>query len=176
VPRLTHTQTGISIDEANAEAIRRIIAGRPAIVGLGIARDVIPGMTSNMILHAGPPIEWDRMCGPTRGAVMGALVYEGLAETPERAAEVAASGEIVFEPCHHHHAVGPMAGVVSPSMPVWIIEIKPSAIRAYCTLNEACKVLRYGAYGDGLARCIGWHALILRWRTRCSDPPDRSAR
>ncbi|MBN1201296.1 MAG: DUF1116 domain-containing protein [Anaerolineae bacterium] len=159
VSRLTHTQAGISIDDANTETLRRIMAGRPLIVGLGIARDVIPGMTDNTILHAGPPVEWTRMCGPTRGAVMGALVYEGLADTPDQAAQMAASGEIVFDPCHHHHAVGPMAGVVSPSMPVWIIENAAFGNRAYCTLNEGLgKVLRYGAYGAEVYERLRWMA------------------
>ncbi len=162
VTRLTHTQAGVSMDDANTEAIRRIMAGRPAIVGLGIARDVIPGMTDTMILHAGPPITWARMCGPTRGAVMGALVYEGLVDTPEQAAEMAARGEIEFDPCHHHHAVGPMAGVVSPSMPVWIIENQEFGNRAYCTLNEGLgKVLRYGAYGEEVYTRLHWMADVL---------------
>ncbi len=162
VPRLTHTQAGVAMDDANEEVIRRMMAGRPAIVGLGIARDVIPGMTGNMILHAGPPISWARMCGPTRGAVMGALVYEGLVETPEQAAQMAASDEIVFAPCHHHHAVGPMAGVVSPSMPVWIIENLEFGNHAYCTLNEGLgKVLRYGAYGDEVYTRLHWMAEVL---------------
>jgi hypothetical protein len=162
VPRLTHTQDGTSIDDANAEAIRRIMAGRPQIVGLGIARDVIPGMRDDLILHAGPPIEWERMCGPTRGAVMGALVYEGLAATPETAAQMAARGEVDFAPCHHHHAVGPMAGVVSPSMPVWIVENDEFGNRAYCTLNEGLgKVLRYGAYGDEVYQRLHWMADVL---------------
>ena len=162
VPRLTHTQSGVSIDEANAEAVRRIMAGRPEIVGLGRARDVIPGLADNMILHAGPPITWERMCGPTRGAVMGALVYEGLAKTPDEAAALAAGGNIVFEPCHHHHAVGPMAGIVSPSMPVWIIENATFSNRAYCTLNEGLgRVLRYGAYGDEVVTRLHWMADVL---------------
>ena len=162
VARLIHTKTGESIDDANAEAVHRIMAGRPMIVGLGLARDVIPGMTDNMILHAGPPITWERMCGPTRGAVMGALVYEGLAGTPEDAAALAASGEITFDPCHHHHAVGPMAGIVSASMPVWIIENVEYGNRAYCTLNEGLgKVLRYGAYGDEVYTRLRWMADVL---------------
>ncbi|MBN1120932.1 MAG: DUF1116 domain-containing protein [Anaerolineae bacterium] len=159
VPRLVRTKSGVMIDEANAEAVRRIMSGRPAIVGLGVARDVIPGMTDNMILHAGPPITWERMCGPTRGAVMGALVYEGLAETPEDSAAMVERGEIVFDPCHHHHAVGPMAGVVSPSMPVWIVENLEYGNRAYCTLNEGLgKVLRYGAYGEEVYKRLHWMA------------------
>lgn len=162
VPRLTHTKDGSSIDDANAEAIRRIMAGRPQIVGLGIARDVIPNMRDDLILHAGPPIEWARMCGPTRGAVMGALVYEGLAETPEAAAQMAEQGAVHFAPCHHHHTVGPMAGVVSPSMPVWIIENGEFGNHAYCTLNEGLgKVLRYGAYGDEVYQRLNWMADVL---------------
>jgi len=154
---LTTTRDGIDIDAANTEAYRRITSGRPRIVGLGLAREVIPGMHDRLILHAGPPIEWARMCGPMRGAVMGALVYEGLAETPQQAAAMAAAGEVQFDPCHHHHAVGPMAGVVSPSMPVWIVENETYGNRAYCTQNEGLgKVLRYGAYGPEVIERLRW--------------------
>src|SRR5512137_788834 len=107
VPRLRVTKNGIDIDTANEEAIKRIKAARPTLVGMGIARDVIPGMHSKMILHSGPPITWARMCGPQRGAVLGALIYEGLAEDEQEAEKIAASGAIEFSPCHHHHTVGP---------------------------------------------------------------------
>ena len=154
---LTTTRHGVEIDAANAEAYRRITAGRPVIVGMGLARDVIPGLGDRLVLHAGPPIEWVRMCGPMRGAVMGALIYEGLAETPEQAAEMAAASEAEFDPCHHHHAVGPMAGVVSPSMPVWIIKNETFGNLAYCTQNEGLgKVLRYGAYGPEVIKRLKW--------------------
>jgi len=124
---LSRTRAGVDIDAANAEAVRRICAGRPMLVGMGIAREVIPGFapTGNaqlLITHSGPPIEWPRMCGPTRGAIIGALIYEGLAETPEEATRLVAAGEIEFAPCHHYNAVGPMAGIISPSMPVFIIK------------------------------------------------------
>ena len=109
VPKLQFTQTGVDIEAANTEATRRIMQGRPVLIGMGIARDVIPGYHERLILHAGPPITWERMCGPQRGAVMGALVYEGLAKDEQEAAELAAGGEIEFAPCHHYHAVGPMA-------------------------------------------------------------------
>ncbi|HEY43779.1 MAG TPA: DUF1116 domain-containing protein [Anaerolineae bacterium] len=162
IPRLTHTKSGASIEEANKETARRIMAGRPEIVGLDLAKHVIPGMSERTILHAGPPIHWERMCGPTRGAVMGALVYERLARSPEAAAELSASGEITFDPCHHHHAVGPMAGIISPSMPVWIIENAEFGNRAYCTLNEGLgKVLRYGAFGEDVYRRLRWMADVL---------------
>jgi len=150
------------MDVANQEVLSRIQRGQAVLVGLGIARDVIPGMHDHMILHAGPPIEWSRMCGPTRGAVMGALIYEGLAKDEAEAAQLAASGAIEFSPCHHHHGVGPMAGVVSPSMPVWILENKTFGNRAYCTLNEGLgKVLRYGGMGPEVYARLKWMATDL---------------
>jgi hypothetical protein len=157
VPRLHWTKAGVSMDEANQEVLSRILRGQAVLVGMGIAREVIPGMHKRMILHAGPPIEWERMCGPTRGAVMGALIYEGLAADEAEAQKLAASGEIEFSPCHHHHAVGPMAGVVSPSMPVFILENKPFGNRAYCTQNEGLgKVLRYGGMGPEVYARLKW--------------------
>jgi len=157
IPRLHRTKSGINIDEANQEVVDRIKRGQAVLVGMGIAKDVIPGMHSRMILHAGPPIEWKRMCGPTRGAVMGALIYEGLAKDEQEAEKLAASGEIEYSPCHHHHSVGPMAGVVSPSMPVWIFENKAFGNRAYCTLNEGLgKVLRYGGMGPEVYARLKW--------------------
>jgi hypothetical protein len=162
VPRLRMTRSGISIESANQEVVNRIRRGQAVLIGMGIAREVIPGMHARMILHAGPPIEWERMCGPTRGAVMGALIYEGLAQDEKEAQKMAESGEIEFSPCHHHHAVGPMAGVVSPSMPVWIIENKTFGNRNYCTLNEGLgKVLRYGGMGVEVYTRLKWMATDL---------------
>ncbi len=157
VVRLRVTKSGVDIDDANAEVVGRIKKGRAVLVGMGIARDVIPGMHDRMILHAGPPIEWERMCGPTRGAVMGALIYEGIARDEKEAEEIAASGEIEYSPCHHHHTVGPMAGIVSPSMPVFIIENKTFGNYAYATQNEGLgKVLRYGGMGPEVYERLKW--------------------
>jgi hypothetical protein len=157
VPRLRVTRTGINIEAANEEVCTRIKQGRPVLAGMGIARQVIPGMHERMILHAGPPITWERMCGPTRGAVMGALIYEGIAQDEAQAAQIAASGSIEFAPCHHYHSVGPMAGVVSPSMPVFILENKAFGNRAFCTQNEGLgKVLRYGGMGPEVYARLKW--------------------
>jgi hypothetical protein len=154
---LQFTNSGVDIDLANAEACRRIKQGRPVLAGMGIAGKVIPGMHSRKILHAGPPVTWERMCGPQRGAVMGALIYEGLAEDEHAAELLAASGEIEFEPCHHHHAVGPMAGIISPRMPVFIIENKAFQNLAFCTQNEGLgKVLRYGGMGPEVYARLKW--------------------
>jgi hypothetical protein len=157
IPRLRTTKSGLSMDAANEEVVSRIKRGQAVLVGMGIAREVIPGMHDRMILHAGPPIQWSRMCGPTRGAVMGALIYEGLAHDEDEAMKLAESGAIEFSPCHHHHAVGPMAGVVSPGMPVWILENKTFGNRTYCTLNEGLgKVLRYGGMGPEVYARLKW--------------------
>ncbi|MCL2127147.1 MAG: DUF1116 domain-containing protein [Treponema sp.] len=150
------------IDAANREALNRINSSQPVLTGVGIARDTIPGMKENMLLHAGPPITWDRMSGPLRGAIIGALIFEKKAGDYASAEKLASSGEIEFSPCHEHHAVGPMAGVVSPSMPVFIIENKTYKNRAYATLNEGLgKVLRYGAYGEEVINRLNWMRDVL---------------
>lgn len=151
------TLQGVDVDEANAEAVRRITAGRPLLVGMGIAGEVIPGFHNRLITHSGPPVTWARMSGPTRGAVIGAILYEGWAATPEAAAELAESGEIEFAPCHHYAAVGPMAGIISPSMPVFIVRNEQSGHLAYATQNEGLgRVLRYGAYGPEVIERLKW--------------------
>jgi hypothetical protein len=127
-----------------------------------VAEEVIPGMTKKTILHAGPPIKWERMSGPLKGAVIGALIYEGLAADEKEATKLAASGEISYDPCHHHNTVGPMAGVVSASMPVWILQNKKYGNYSYCTLNEGLgKVLRYGAYSDEVIKRLKWIENLL---------------
>jgi hypothetical protein len=162
VPSMAFTRDGIDIEVANDAVCEKIIESQALLVGMGIARDVIPGMTENMILHAGPPITWERMCGPTRGAVMGALIYEGIAKTEKEAEKIAASGDFVFEPCHHHDTVGPMAGIVSPSMPVFIVENPVYRVRAYATQNEGLgKVLRYGAMGPEVYERLHWMDEVL---------------
>jgi hypothetical protein len=145
------------IEKANARAIEILVSAKPVLRGIGVAGDEIPGMTKKKILHAGPPVTWDRMCGPMRGAVIGALLYEGMAASREEAETLAASDEITFEPCHHSRTVGPMAGIVSASMPVWIVENETHKNRAYCTLNEGLgKVLRYGAFSGEVIDRLRW--------------------
>ncbi len=147
----------MDIEAANKTAVDRMISARPMLTGIAAARDVIPGMHEKMLLHAGPPIEWERMSGPLRGAVIGALLFEGLAKDETEARELAASGEISYEPCHHHSSVGPMAGVTSASMAVYVIENAEGANQAYSNLNEGYgKVLRYGAFSDDVIAKLKW--------------------
>jgi hypothetical protein len=150
------------IEAANKEALQKILNSKPFIVGMGKAFDVIPGMKKNLLLHAGPPVTWEKMCGPMRGAVIGALLYEGIAKTAEQAEQIAASGSIEFSPCHKHSTVGPMAGIVSPSMPVFILENQEYGNMAYCTMNEGLgKVLRYGAFSPDVIERLKWMENIL---------------
>lgn len=147
----------IDIDSANMTTVTRMMEARPVLLDVGKALDVIPGMRPNLILHAGPPITWERMSGPLKGAIIGALMFEGLAKTAEEAEALATSGEIDFAPCHHHAAVGPMAGVTSASMAVYIVENQTHGNRAFSNLNEGYgKVLRYGAYQEDVQARLRW--------------------
>ncbi len=145
------------VRSANAGAVEKILQGKPQLLGIAKALEVIPGMRENLVLHAGPPVTWDRMCGPMKGAVIGALIYEGKAKSAQEAISLASSGSIEFEPCHHHSCVGPMAGIITESMPVWILENATFGNRAYATLNEGLgKVLRYGAYSEEVIDRLRW--------------------
>ncbi|NLO90543.1 MAG: DUF1116 domain-containing protein [Elusimicrobia bacterium] len=145
------------IDAANEIALGKIVSAQPVLCGMGKALDLVPGMKRNLILHSGPPVTWDRMCGPTRGGIMAALMYEGMASTPEEAEKLAASGQIEYAPCHEHDSVGPMAGIVSASMPVFVVRNEEHGNTAYCTMNEGLgKVLRYGAYSEEVIARLKW--------------------
>lgn len=165
------------IEQANQEAIEKLLKAQPTLIGIGTAEKDIPGMDKKTILHAGPPVKWENMTGPLKGAIIGGLIYEGLAKNEEEAAALAESGEITFDACHHHSAVGPMAGVTTASMPVWIIENKAFGNKAYCTLNEGLgKVLRYGAYSEEVIERLNWMektlAPVLKEALELSGPID----
>ncbi|WBM69695.1 DUF1116 domain-containing protein [Buttiauxella sp. WJP83] len=147
---------------ANKLAVERIIQSHPVLIGYDQAINVVPGMTRNTILHAGPPVAWEKMCGAMKGAVTGALVFEGLAANLEDAAELAASGEIIFSPCHEHDCVGSMAGVTSASMFMHIVENKTYGNRAYTNLSEQmAKILRMGANDQSVIDRLIWMRDVL---------------
>jgi len=146
------------IEHANAVAFARYQTAQPRLVDVQIARDAIPAMAEQrLILHAGPPIAWADMCGPVQGAIIGAILYEGWAPTSERAQALAASGDVTFAPCHHYGAVGPMAGVISPSMPLWVVTNAAGTNRAFSNFNEGLgKVLRFGANSPEVLERLHW--------------------
>lgn len=150
-------QENEQVEQANLKAISRIKDAHPFLIDIDLAVNVVPGMHSKKILHSGPPIEWNNMAGPVQGAIVGALIFEGLASTEEEARALIEAGEIEFSPCHEHSAVGPMAGILSASMPVHIVENRTHGNRAYCSVNEGLgKVLRFGAFSDEVIDRLTW--------------------
>ena len=147
----------IDIEEANSTALSRIIEAEPVLVDVVPASRAINGLSEGMLLHAGPPISWERMCGPMHGAIVGALRYEGWAATEADALVQASGGQVAFHPAHHFSAVGPMTGITSPSMPVFVVEDRAHGNRAYCTINEGLgRVLRFGANDDAAIEKLRW--------------------
>jgi len=150
------------IDSANEEAVNRILRGDPVLVDVQPAGTVIQGLGRHVILHAGPPIEWNAMCGPMRGAVCGIAVFEGWAKDLDEAEKMAASGEFDFHPNHHYGAVGPMTGMTTVSQPVLIVENREFGNRAYCTINEGLgKVMRFGGNDAEVLNRLRWIADVL---------------
>ncbi|HET8590051.1 MAG TPA: DUF1116 domain-containing protein, partial [Nakamurella sp.] len=150
------------LQQANRMAVQRMLGVRARLV------DVLPasralGLAPGQFCHAGPPITWDRASGPLRGALIGAMLFEQLASSPADAeAKLAAGDGISFSPCHENHAVGPMAGVISPSMWMFKLVDEESGATAYCSLNEGLgKVLRYGAYSPEVIERLRWMTDVL---------------
>ncbi len=146
---------------ANAEALSRMTAAAAGLVDVRPAAEAL-GLQRGHFLHAGPPLDWERASGPMRGALVGAVLLEGLAETADEAVTRLSAGDFTWEPCHHLGAVGPMAGVVSPSM--WMVELTDDVHdrTAWCSLNEGLgAVLRYGAYSPEVIQRLRWMNEIL---------------
>ena len=156
VARMSGSGTELTA-RANAHALKRMLAGDPVLVDVVPASEVIPALEPGMILHAGPPIEWKRMCGPMRGAIQGIAVYEGWAADLEEAERSAAHGTFAFHPNHHFDAVGPMTGMTTRSQPVLVVENRTFGNRAYCAINEGLgKVMRFGGNDDEVLNRLRW--------------------
>lgn len=153
-----------AIGKANDETTRRLMASQPVLVDIAPAGEVIPGLQGRMITHSGPPIDWGRMCGAQQGALMGMVLFEGWADTPDAARRLLESGQVALEPNHPHGAVGPMAGTISPSAPVWVVENRAFGNRAVCRQVEGRQ--QFGDYSpealDGLRRWRDLWAPTLR--------------
>jgi Protein of unknown function (DUF1116) len=146
------------VEQANREALRRILAAQPVLTDVRRAGDLIAQLDAGrLVLHAGPPIEWARMCGPLRGAICGAAVFEGWARDLAAAEELAASGGIQFTPNHHFGAVGPMTGITTRSMPLLVVENRAFGNWAACTINEGLgKVMRFGGNDAEVLARLAW--------------------
>lgn len=161
-PALQQLAAAGRMPDANRVALDRLLGVRPTLVDVGVAGDLIDGLDDRTFLHAGPPVDWTDAAGPLRGALIGAMLYEGLADDPDQAVSLADGGAITLSPCHHHRTVGPMAGVVSASMPVAVVRDEVGDGMAFTTLNEGLgKVLRYGAYSPEVIDRLRWMESVL---------------
>lgn len=140
------------IEKANDEAANRMSQDDPVLVDIAPAGEVIPGLKEKMIIHSGPPIEWSHMCGAQRGAIIGQIIYEGWATNIEQATALLEKGGVHLEPNHHHQTVGPMAGTISPSAPVWVVENRYFGNRAYCRQVEGNQ--QFGDYSDEALKAL----------------------
>ena len=152
-----------AIEAANREAVQRILSGEPVLIDVMPAIAAIPTLGEGQtILHAGPPIEWARMCGPMQGAICGAIVFEGWAPDLAAAETLAAGGGVRLLPNHHFDAVGPMTGLTTRSMPVMVVENRKFGNRAYCTINEGLgKVMRFGGNDAEVLQRLAWLRDVL---------------
>jgi Protein of unknown function (DUF1116) len=149
--------------EANRAVVDKMVAAEPWLIDVVPAADAMPVFGGRkLLLHAGPPLDWEEMTGPMRGAVVGAAVYEGWAADEADTERRASLGEIEFLPCHEAGAVGPMGGITSPSMPVFVVENREHGNRGYCIMNEGIgRVLRFGANGPDVLERLRWMRDVL---------------
>jgi hypothetical protein len=153
---------GLRIKNANQQAFQRMVAAKPVLKGVAPAYQVLKNMSAHTVLHAGPPIEWERMCGAMKGAIIGGLIYEKLASNKAEAEALAGSGKIEFAPCHSRDAVGPMAGVLTAHMPVMIVENDVHGTTGYASMNEGWgKTLRFGSYEEAVIKRLDWMQNVL---------------
>jgi len=153
------TRALTEIQAANAKAVEQLLKAQPVLVAVKSAHEVIPEVSERLFLHSGPPINWENTCGPVRGAAVGAMIYEKLASTESEAMQLLNEGKIQFSPTHDHKAVSPMSGIVSPSMPVFVVKNKAHGNEAYCTINEGvgqAKTLRFGANSKEVLDRLKW--------------------
>lgn len=153
-----------NIEEANNKALERMRLSRPILVDIKCAKDILPKMKKNSIFHAGPPIDWNRMCGPMRGAIVGTMIFEGFATTWNDAVKLIRKGGIEISSNHDHDAVGPMAGVISPSLPILVVKDLSNGKTCYARFvenrvqfglfdQESVKVLRF--WSEKLSPLLG---------------------
>ena len=151
-----------SIEDANNAVVQKIVQASPFLVDVVPADSVIPELKEKVLLHAGTPIDFHDMTGPIQGSCIGAILFEGWADSEEKAVVMLKQEEVRFIPCHHVKAVGPMGGITSANMPVMVVENRPSGNRAYCTMNEGIgKVLRFGAYNEEVVNRLKWMQKVL---------------
>jgi len=148
----------MSIKTANRRALEWLVEAQPVLVDCLPAQQAM-GLTGRTVLHAGPPLAWERVCATVQAAILCAIRYEGWGSEDAGALELVQRGEVHIGPCHHMQAVGPMTGIITPSMPVFVVENRAHGNRAHVTINEGLgKVLRFGANDGSVVERLRWLA------------------
>ncbi|WP_425409804.1 DUF1116 domain-containing protein [Hyphococcus sp.] len=145
------------IDQANKIVLNKLNESRPVWFDVQPAIEALPNMTRDTILHAGPPIEWERMCEPQRNGVAHAAVFEGLAKDTAEAGRAIQAGAIRLAPCHEFGAVGGMAGITSASTPL-------AMVRCEKTGAVGCSQLFQGPRGQLPSRDAYDREAAKQWR------------
>ena len=150
------------IEEANKEVIEKMKTSQPFLMDVVPAKSVIEILNDRVLLHAGPPINYEDMTGPMQGSCIGAVLFEGWAADEKSARELLENKGVKFTPCHHVNAVGPMGGITSGNMPLLVVENKLDGSIGYCIMNEGIgKVLRFGAFSEEVVTRLKWMAESL---------------
>jgi hypothetical protein len=148
----------MGIKAANQTTLQRLTEGQVFLTDCRPAIEVM-GLAGRTVLHAGPPLLWERACATVRSAICCAVRYEGWAQDDRAAGELVTTGEVRIGPCHDQSAVGPMTGIITPSMPVFVVENRTHGNRAFVTINEGLgKVLRFGANDGSVVERLRWLA------------------
>ncbi len=148
----------MGIRSANQTALERLVQAQPALVDCLPAEQAM-GLRGRIVLHAGPPLEWERACPTVQAAILCAIRYEGWAPDDAKALDLVHKAEVRIGPCHHMQAVGPMTGIITPSMPVFVVENRAHGNRAHVTINEGLgRVLRFGATDESVLERLRWLA------------------
>jgi hypothetical protein len=104
-------------------------------VGIRPAASVTPETRSRRFLHAGPPLAREELPGPVVGAVVG---------------------ELELMPCQDAGGGGAVAGVVSPTLPVVVVQSSAGNL-AFSPLNEGLgRALRFGSHDDATLARLAW--------------------
>ncbi len=144
-------------DSPNERAAQRILQAEPQLESVRPAGEVVPGLDGRLLLHSGPPVEFEEMIDPLKGALIGAVLYEGWASNEQDAVALLSERSVRTDPNMEHSAAAPLAGVISPSMPVFVINDNTTGEAAYTNINEGLgKVLRFGAYDETVLDRLKW--------------------
>ena len=140
-----------------------------------VARDVTSKVGPRSFLHAGPPIRLEDIPGPMRGAIIGGLLFEGEAKNATEAERIIDAGDIELTPCHDAGALGAMAGIITPNMPV--VVARSDTHSTFAPLNEGTDgAVRYGSFDDKTLARLRWMSsdmvAVLDEAVQSSEPID----